>query len=99
MSRIGKKLIDVPEGVNVTISESEILTTGPKGELSCENFSGTTVTLQDNQISVEPIDDSQENIQFWGIQRTLLNNNIVGVSEGYTKTLEINGVGYKAQMN
>ena len=44
MSRIGKKLIDVPEGVNVTISEKEILTTGPKGELSCENFSGTSVT-------------------------------------------------------
>ena len=98
MSRIGKKLIDVPEGVNVTISESEILTTGPKGELSCENFSGTNVILQDNQISVEPIDESQESIQFWGIQRTLLNNNIVGVSEGYSKTLEINGVGYKAQM-
>ena len=98
MSRIGKKLIDVPEGVNVTISESEILTTGPKGELSCKNFSGTSVALQDNQISVEPIDDSQESIKFWGIQRTLLNNNIIGVSKGYTKTLEINGVGYKAQM-
>ena len=98
MSRIGKKIIDVPEGVNVAISESEILTTGPKGELSCENFSGTNVILKDNQISIEPIDESQESIQFWGIQRTLLNNNIIGVSEGYTKTLEINGVGYKAQM-
>tara|TARA_Y100001970_G_scaffold218562_1_gene268050 strand:+ start:321 stop:854 length:534 start_codon:yes stop_codon:yes gene_type:complete len=98
MSRIGKKLIDVPEGINVIISETEILTTGPKGELSCENFSGTSVTLQDNQISVEPIDETQESIKFWGIQRTLLNNNIIGVSEGYKKTLEINGVGYKAQM-
>ena len=98
MSRIGKKIIDVPEGVNVAISESEILTSGPKGELSCENFSGTNVILKDNQISIEPVDESQESIQFWGIQRTLLNNNIIGVSEGYTKTLEINGVGYKAQM-
>ena len=77
MSRIGKKLIDVPEGVNITISEKEILATGPKGELSCENFSGTSVNLQDNQISIEPIDDSQDSIKFWGIQRTLLNNNIV----------------------
>ena len=98
MSRIGKKIIDVPEGVNVAISESEILTSGPKGELSCENFSGTNVILKDNQISIEPVDESQESIQFWGIQRTLLNNNIIGVSEGYSKTLEINGVGYKAQM-
>ena len=47
MSRIGKKIIDVPEGVNVAISESEILTSGPKGELSCENFSGTNVILKD----------------------------------------------------
>ena len=98
MSRIGKKIIDVPEGVNVAISESEILTSGPKGELSCENFSGTNVILKDNQISIEPVDESQESIQFWGIQRTLLNNNIIGVSEGYTKTLEINGVGYRAAM-
>ena len=98
MSRIGQKLSGVPEGVNVAIYESEILTSGPKGELSCENFASTNVILKDNQISIEPIDESQESIQFWGIQRTLLNNNIIGVSEGYTKTLEINGVGYKAQM-
>ena len=98
MSRIGKKIIDVPEGVNVANSESEILTSGPKGELSCENFSGTNVILKDNQISIEPVDEAQESIEFWGLHRTLLNNNIIGVSEGYTKTLEINGVGYKAQM-
>ena len=98
MSRIGKKLIEIPEGVDVKISESEILTKGPKGELSCENFAGTNVVQQDNIISIEPINDSQESIQYWGIQRTLLNNNIIGVSEGYKKSLEINGVGYKAQM-
>ena len=98
MSRIGKKLIEIPEGVDVKISESEILTKGPKGELSCENFAGTNVVQQDNTISIEPINDSQESIQYWGIQRTLLNNNIIGVSEGYKKSLEINGVGYKAQM-
>ena len=98
MSRIGKKLIEIPEGVDVKISESEILTKGPKGELSCENFAGTNVVQQDNIISIEPINDTQESIQYWGIQRTLLNNNIIGVSEGYKKSLEINGVGYKAQM-
>ena len=51
MSRIGKKIIDIPDGVNVTINESEILTTGPKGELSCENFSGTKVVQENNQIT------------------------------------------------
>jgi large subunit ribosomal protein L6 len=98
MSRIGKKIIDIPEGVNVTINESEIHTAGPKGELSCENFSGTNVVQENNQITIAPVDESQASIQYWGIQRTLLNNNIVGVTEGYKKTLEINGVGYKAQM-
>lgn len=98
MSRIGKKIIDIPEGVNVTINESEIHTAGHKGELSCENFSGTNVVQENNQITIAPVDESQASIQYWGIQRTLLNNNIVGVTEGYKKTLEINGVGYKAQM-
>jgi len=98
MSRIGKKIIDIPEGVNVTINESEIHTAGPKGELSCENFSRTNVVQENNQITIAPVDESQASIQYWGIQRTLLNNNIVGVTEGYKKTLEINGVGYKAQM-
>ncbi|MBT4909863.1 MAG: 50S ribosomal protein L6 [Alphaproteobacteria bacterium] len=98
MSRIGKKIIDIPEGVNVTINESEIHTAGPKGELSCKNFSGTNVVQENNQITIAPVDESQASIQYWGIQRTLLNNNIVGVTEGYKKTLEINGVGYKAQM-
>ncbi|MBT5663475.1 MAG: 50S ribosomal protein L6 [Alphaproteobacteria bacterium] len=98
MSRIGKKIIDIPEGVNVTINESEIHTAGPKGELSCKNFSGTNVVQENNQITISPVDESQASIQYWGIQRTLLNNNIVGVTEGYKKTLEINGVGYKAQM-
>jgi large subunit ribosomal protein L6 len=85
MSRIGKKIIDIPDGVNIIISDSNIITSGPKGELSCENFSGTTVVQNDGQITVAPIDDSQASIQYWGIQRTLLNNNIIGV-------------GYKAQM-
>ena len=98
MSRIGKKIIDIPEGVNVTINDSEILTAGPKGELSCENFSGTIVAQENNQITIVPVDESQASIQYWGIQRSLLNNNIIGVTEGYKKTLEINGVGYKAQM-
>ena len=98
MSRIGKKIIDRPEGVNVTINDSEILTAGPKGELSCENFSGTIVAQENNQITIVPVDESQASIQYWGIQRSLLNNNIIGVTEGYKKTLEINGVGYKAQM-
>ena len=90
MSRIGKKIIDIPDGVNITISDSNIITSGPKGELSCENFSGTTVVQSDGRITVAPIDDSQASIQYWGIQRTLLNNNIIGVTEGYKKVLEIN---------
>ena len=98
MSRIGKKIIEIPEGVNVTINESEILTSVPKGEVSCENFSGTSVVQENNQITITPIDESQASIQYWGIQRSLLNNNIIGVTEGYKKILQINGVGYMAQM-
>ena len=84
MSRIGKKIIDIPEGVNVTINESEIHTAGPKGELSCENFSGTNVVQENNQITIAPVDESQASIQYWGIQRTLLNNNIVGEEYAYS---------------
>ena len=66
--------------------------------MSCENFSGTSVVQENNQITITPIDESQASIQYWGIQRSLLNNNIIGVTEGYKKILQINGVGYKAQM-
>tara|TARA_B100000427_G_scaffold303310_1_gene287760 strand:+ start:326 stop:859 length:534 start_codon:yes stop_codon:yes gene_type:complete len=98
MSRIGQKIIEIPESVEVNLSPREIKLVGPKGELTTPIFEGTEIKLNDNQISIEKKDNSEYLAQKWGLQRTLIFNSIIGVSEGFTKKLEINGVGYRAQM-
>ncbi len=98
MSRIGQKIIEVPENVEVNLSPKEIKLVGPKGELATPIFEGAEIKLDDNQISVLKKDDSEDFSQNWGLQRTLIFNSIMGVSEGFVKKLEINGVGYRAQM-
>ena len=98
MSRIGQKIIEVPENVEVNLSPKEIKLVGPKGELATPIFEGAEIKLNDNQISVLKKDDSEDFSQNWGLQRTLIFNSIMGVSEGFVKKLEINGVGYRAQM-
>lgn len=98
MSRIGRAPIEIPSGVTVTVGEDNLVKVkGPKGELSRQinpdmkiNIEGATLTV------VRPSDDKMHR-SLHGLSRTLINNMVVGVSEGYTKNLEISGVGYRAQ--
>ena len=87
MSRIGQKIIEVPENVEVNLSPKEIKLVGPKGELAAPIFEGAEIKLNDNQISVLKKDDSEDFSQNWGLQRTLIFNSIMGVSEGFVKKL------------
>ena len=100
MSRIGRMTITIPAGVKVNVSETNLVTvTGPKGTLS-EQINPAMIIENDGAvINVKRPDDSKENKSLHGLSRTLINNMIVGVTEGYKKQLEINGVGYRAAKN
>ena len=95
MSRIGKKPIAVPSGVTVQIGEAEITVTGKGGELSQPYNSEITIREQDGQIIVERPSDRKDHRALHGLYRALIANMVVGVSEGYTRTLEL--VGYRVQ--
>lgn len=98
MSRIGRKPIAVPAGVDVKIGEGNVVTVkGPKGTLTQEFSHRMTITLEGGVIHVARPTDEKEDRAIHGLTRTLINNMIVGVTTGYTKKLEINGVGYRAQ--
>ena len=98
MSRIGKMPIAVPAGVTVDIAENNKVTVkGPKGTLERVLPSILTVKVEDGQIKVERPNDEKETKALHGLTRSLINNMVVGVTDGYKKTLEINGVGYRAQ--
>ncbi len=96
MSRIGKMPITVPAGVTVTIENNHVTVKGPKGELSRQINKNMKLTMDNGVITVERPDDEKENRSLHGLSRTLINNMIVGVTQGFSKTLEINGVGYRA---
>ncbi|MDC1541987.1 50S ribosomal protein L6 [Candidatus Pseudothioglobus singularis] len=97
MSRIGQKPIEIPEGVEVKLDGNVVSVKGPKGELSKEVHENMKVTIEDNTVTVERPDDSKENRSLHGTARSTIANMIEGVTKGYQKTLEINGVGYRAQ--
>ena len=97
MSRIGNKPITVPEKVEVTLNENTITVKGPKGTLVKEMHPNMKITIKENVITVERPNDVKENRSLHGLTRTLINNMIIGVTEEFTKTLDINGVGYRAQ--
>lgn len=97
MSRIGKMPITVPDGVEVTINDHHITVKGPKGTLEREIHKNMQVTLKDNVITIERPDDEPANRSLHGLTRTLINNMIHGVKEEYTRELQVNGVGYRAQ--
>lgn len=97
MSRIGKNPITVPAGVEVKVDGSTVTVKGPKGTLSKEFKPSMKITLDGAVITVERPDDEAANRSLHGLTRTLINNMIIGVTEGYQKTLEINGVGYRCQ--
>lgn len=97
MSRIGRAPITIPSGVTVTLaSDNKVTVKGPKGELSRLCHPDMKVTVQDNVITVERPSEDKLHKSLHGLTRTLINNMIVGVTEGFTKSLEINGVGYRA---
>ncbi len=98
MSRIGKAPIQLPKGVSVDLKGSTVTVKGPKGSLQQSFHPDMSIDLNDNVLSVERPDDSRENRSLHGLTRSLLNNMVVGVSDGYVKTLTIEGVGYRAAM-
>ncbi len=96
MSRIGKKPVTVPAGVTASIENGTLSVKGPKGTLSMPTLDDITYGLEDGSISVQPANVSKRARSFWGMQRTMVSNLVTGVTEGFTKTLEITGVGYRA---
>lgn len=98
MSRIGKKPIPVPAGVDVTIDGTHVVVKGPKGELSKTFYELLTITREGDEIIVTRPDDSRTSRAMHGLTRTLLNNMVVGVSTGFAKKLELQGVGYRVAL-
>ena len=96
MSRIGKKPVVVPSGVEVKIDGQTVKAKGSKGELEVTLVDDVTVEMTDDGIVVAPVGESKRARSMWGMSRTLVQNIFVGVTEGYKKELEINGVGYRA---
>jgi len=98
MSRIGKKPVPVPAGVSAAIEGRTLSVKGPKGTLTLSLADEVTYAVDDGSISVQPANETKRSRSFWGMQRTLVQNLITGVTEGYTKTLQITGVGYRANV-
>ncbi len=99
MSRIGNKAISIPAGVTVSVAEGNKVTVkGPKGELTAQFNSELEIKVEATQAEVKRPNDSKQCKMMHGTTRALLHNMIVGVSDGFSKTIEINGVGYRAQM-
>lgn len=98
MSRIGKLPIAVPTGVTVTLTDGQLTVKGPKGQLSRQIMPEVVVTIEPSLITVTRADESIKSRSAHGLVRTLINNMVVGVTTGYQTDLEINGVGYRAEM-
>lgn len=98
MSRIGKKIIPIPKGVQVIIQDQEIVVKGPKGELKQSISPLIAIDQKENSLVLTKREQSRQAQQLYGLSRTLVNNSVVGVSEGFDQKLEITGVGYRSQM-
>ena len=98
MSRIGKKAAALPSGVEATIADNVLTVKGPKGTLSRQLHKAVEVTVADNAIGVAPANESDEARALWGTFSAHAHNMVHGVSEGFTKVLEIEGVGYRAEV-
>lgn len=96
MSRIGKKPVGVPKGVTAQVNGQVVSVKGPKGELEHVLVDDVIAKLEDGSIEVAPREDTQNARAMWGMSRTLIANLMTGVTEGFTKKLEITGVGYRA---
>ncbi|MGE4253172.1 MAG: 50S ribosomal protein L6 [Parvibaculaceae bacterium] len=98
MSRIGKKPVPVPTGVTVNLSGQNISVKGPKGELKLALVEHVLAKLEDGKIAVDPRDETKLARSCWGMSRTMISNMMKGVTQGYSRALEINGVGYRANV-
>ncbi|MCR9134367.1 MAG: 50S ribosomal protein L6 [Alphaproteobacteria bacterium] len=98
MSRIGKKPVSVPAGVTATVEGQKVTAKGPKGELSYVVNDEVLVKMQENELVISPGNQSKDARSKWGMTRTMLENIVTGVSNGFERKLEINGVGYRAAM-
>ncbi len=96
MSRIGNKIIEIPEGVSISVDGSTVTVKGPKGELTQKIDRDLSIEIEDGQMTVKRPTDQKRHKSMQGLYRSLIANMVVGVSEGYTKVLELVGVGYKA---
>jgi len=98
MSRIGKKPVELPSGVSASVSGQTVEVKGPKGTRSFTATDDVTIAVVDNAVTVTPRGTSKRARQQWGMSRTMVANLVKGVTEGFKKELEIQGVGYRAQM-
>jgi large subunit ribosomal protein L6 len=96
MSRIGKKAVPVPKGVTASVDGQKVAVKGPKGELSFVATDNILISMDDGAIAVAPRDESKEARAAWGMSRTMVANLFEGVTKGFERKLEINGVGYRA---
>ncbi|MFC1998100.1 50S ribosomal protein L6 [Chloroflexota bacterium] len=99
MSRIGRMPIPIPKGIEVNIAGSDVKVKGPKGELARSLHPDMQITMADDNVVVERPSDGKDHRALHGLTRSLVNNMVLGVSEGFKKTLEMVGVGYRAQMD
>ncbi|MEJ2696590.1 MAG: 50S ribosomal protein L6 [Candidatus Sulfobium sp.] len=98
MSRIGKKPVDIPAGVDVKLLDSHITVKGPKGELSWDVPAGAVVSVRDNSLIIEKTEDIKKVRALHGLARSIIANMVHGVTQGYQRVLDITGVGYRAQV-
>jgi len=98
MSRIGKQPVSIPKGVTANVEGQKVSAKGPKGALAVSLGDHVSVGMADGAIKVEPRGESKEARALWGMSRTLVQNVVTGVTEGFEKRLEISGVGYRAQL-
>jgi len=96
MSRIGKKPVPLPNGVTASVDGKTVRVKGPKGELSLKLVNEVDASVGEDGITVTPRADMERGRQMWGLSRTLVNNLVVGVTQGFTQRMEISGVGYRA---
>ena len=96
MSRIGKVPVKVPAGVTASIADGVLSMKGPKGTLTIDLVSEVAYAVEGDTVTVKPSNDTKRARSFWGMQRTMVQNLVTGVTEGFTKTLQITGVGYRA---
>jgi large subunit ribosomal protein L6 len=96
MSRIGKVPVAIPEKVEVKVNGANVSVKGPNGQLEYTFTNKVTIALDGKEVKIGPVDESKESRSLWGTTRTLISNMVVGCSTGFKRTLEFNGVGYKA---